>query len=121
MRAFCIVLASVVSAVGCGAKSDCDGAIRGAVDRMVSASQSTLTPDGFQRVAEVAPAMKDALVKSCTDDKWDKAVIACYADAKSQADMNGCDAKLTPEQQQHRHERTDPILQKAMPAQPAAH
>jgi hypothetical protein len=103
------VLLTVSVAAGCKKKaaggSDC-ASLGPAMDRMmdtVMKEEGKDIPPDKKKEAEdmmkqMMPKMKTAMIKSCTDDKWSADMITCVNSAKSQADMKGCDAKLTPDQ-----------------------
>jgi hypothetical protein len=109
MKKISIVFVAALSLAafsGCKKKGgDCKSTIDTAVDRLMSEGMKdkNMTPDMKKQaeamMKEMAPKMKSAMTKSCTDDKWSADVLKCINDAKAEADMDKCQKMLTKEQQ----------------------
>jgi hypothetical protein len=101
-----LAMIAALAVAACGNKAadkpalECGPVISGAIDRMLADAKTNLklTPEAVARVEGVAPKMKDAIAKVCTEDKWAAAALECLAGANSQRDMNECEHKLTTEQ-----------------------
>jgi hypothetical protein len=103
---FCASLAlSLV--VGCGSKGGdpaaCSAAVDKGVDTMMSSVKkrmdSTNTPPELaQKIGDAGVKLKEVITKRCTEDKWSKDVIDCYASAQAREDLRTCRSKLPKEQ-----------------------
>jgi len=96
------VLVSLVAA-GCGSKggsaAQCSAAIDKGVETMMGLVKQRMTAmnapaDQIAKVSEGAGKLKEVITKRCTEDKWPKDAIDCYASASSQQDLKGCREKL---------------------------
>lgn len=99
------VLVSLVAA-GCGSKggsaAQCSAAIDKGVETMMGLVKQRMTAmnapaDQIAKVTEGSGKLKEVITKRCTEDKWPKEVIDCYASAASQQDLKGCREKLPKE------------------------
>jgi small lipoprotein (TIGR04454 family) len=100
------VLVSLVAA-GCGSKggsaAECSAAADKGVGALIEKSQKSMEahgapPEMVAKLAEMSGKFKDLLTKHCTDEKWPKDVISCFAAASSQPEMTACREKLPKEQ-----------------------
>ena len=106
---------SLLAFAGCKKKGggDCDSTVNSAVDRMMDMQMKEGMKEGGDKVTpemkkmaedmanQMKPKMKSAMSKSCKDDKWSGDALKCMDDAKDMAAMEGCEAKLTPDQKKN--------------------
>jgi len=59
---------------------------------------ATLEADTRRLVVDQLPAMRDSLVRACTDGKWSSAIRACMVDAIDHDTFEKCERDLTPAQ-----------------------
>jgi hypothetical protein len=93
-----IVLAAALALVGCK-KSDksaeagasCSDTLTKAYDRL---------PKGNPQMAAVGTKLKEVMIRRCTEDKWPKAALDCYDNAKTQPEMKACRDTLPAELRQ---------------------
>ena len=107
MKTFVLAAALSLTAFGCKKKggADCDSAVSNAIDRSMAEEMKAggdMPPEMKKQAEEmmkaVVPKIKSAMIKSCKDDKWSDEVLKCMNDAKTKADFDGCENKLTPQQ-----------------------
>jgi len=98
---FATVLA--LAAVGCNKKDAGGGAAVAAgpdcgkaIANSLGLAKGTMTKMGVD--AKTLDKMRDLGVQHCKDDKWPDAAIQCMADAKTEADAQGCYGKMAPDQ-----------------------
>lgn len=101
-------LALLVVVLGCGTSAPSsvgDGlpTCKLAIDHSISLEKAELqqttkglTKESVAKVAEVAN-------QHCTADAWSPVVMKCYVDSKTVAQLDACDALLTPDQQAKFH------------------
>jgi hypothetical protein len=94
--------------------SSCEPAISGAIDRMVAEARAKMAPQVAANIARIVPQMKRAIVTSCETDHWAPPVIECLAKANGRAQLDACDAMLTPQQRENEHKRNDELLKSAV-------
>lgn len=84
---------------------DCQATLGGVVDRMLNQELARMTPDQRQQsegaIREMVSHMQAAMIASCTQDQWSADVRTCMNGAKTDAEMDRCADKLTPEQKDH--------------------
>lgn len=94
-----------------GGGDDCASVIPGAVDRVVPDMEKDLggaVPK--DKLAQIAPKLKEVLLVRCKEDKWSADYLKCLANGKSSADMDACD-KLLPKEQK---DKVDKALEEAL-------
>jgi hypothetical protein len=102
MKKLSIVVVLALAAVACGKKDapaaapvaagpDCGKAIANSLE----VSRATMTKLGVD--AKTLDKMRDLGVQHCKDDKWPADAIQCMADAKTEANAQGCYGKMAPE------------------------
>lgn len=99
-----VALLSVAALAACGKKK----AAAPAGADACAAGAKTLAAVTFADVKKQHPkvdpagegALAGAVQASCVGDKWGEDVAKCYADAKSQADLQSCTKLLSKDQQQ---------------------
>ena len=97
MKKTSIVLVATLSlaALGCERKGgDCDKAIAHSMD-LSKATMAKMPGVDDKMLAK----MRDLGLRNCKDDKWPAEAVTCMADAKTEAEAQGCYGKLTPDQQ----------------------
>lgn len=87
-------LALLLLVVACGKSSD-DKKYARCGDAASAAMSAGIGKDADR--AKFA-AMVDIVTGRCTDDKWSRDAIECFAGAKARADVKACNAKLTKDQ-----------------------
>jgi hypothetical protein len=114
MKELVVFAALIAATAGCQKRHeetlDCS-IIPGTIDRMMESAKGELPPDAFARVQEVAPKLKEAITKVCREDKWSEEVLDCHRIASTQADINLCQAKLTPPQRAHTDKTTQEVIE----------
>jgi len=95
-----IVLVALLAAAACSKKgSDCDTAIAKAMDNFTANMKEHATnPQVLERRMGLVDKLKTTLTERCKADGWSSEATACYAAAANRNDMEGCKAKMTPEQ-----------------------
>jgi len=95
-----IVLTALLAAAGCSKKSasDCEGAMAKATDSLLATVKSNASQQVRDSLKEIAGRLRTALTQRCTEDKWLPEVVECYSKLTSQAEMQTCETKLSPEQ-----------------------
>jgi hypothetical protein len=97
-----IVLVALLAAAGCNKKSgaDCDGAIAKGMDNFkANIKEHAANPQITERMMGVVDKLRGTLVERCKEDKWADEVVTCYTTVHDRKDMQGCQTKLTPDQQ----------------------
>jgi hypothetical protein len=102
-----IVLVALLTAAGCSKKgSDCDSAIGKGMDNFSatlkanSGKSSMITPQIMEEMQKRLGTLRTTLIQRCTEDKWPAEVTTCFATVSKRDEMQACQSKLSPEQQQ---------------------
>ena len=117
--------ALALALAACGSKKApndrCDE-LRAAVDRMYAAeltARGPLSPGEQQRAAavaaQVAPAMKAAIVDSCRADYWPGEVVKCMRAASTEAAIDDCESKLSPAARAHVEDAMQRVVARIQP------
>lgn len=91
MRAL-VPLLALLALTGCKKKAevDCGAAGRAWVDLAHRQLVSDGDAERSEKANAVLPALREALVKRCTDEKWDLATRRCVAEAATAAALEKC-------------------------------
>jgi hypothetical protein len=118
-----LLLSLCVALVGCGSKggsaAECGAAVNKGVDTMMGLVKTRMESmnvpaDQIAKVGEGGAKLKEVITKRCTEDKWSKDVMDCYASAASQADLKSCREKLPKEQADKLHNEEMQVMASMM-------
>ncbi len=118
-----LLLSLCLALVGCGSKggsaAECGAAVNKGVDTMMGLVKTRMESmnvpaEQIAKVGEGGAKLKEVITKRCTEDKWSKDVMDCYASATSQQDLKGCREKLPKEQADKLHNEEMQVMASMM-------
>jgi hypothetical protein len=100
-----VILIALLIAAGCSKKGssggggECEAAMAKGTESLLATVKSRAgSPQMIETVTEMVGKMKATLTTRCTEDKWSAEAIDCFTKLTSQAELRGCEQKLTEEQ-----------------------
>ncbi len=105
--------------VGCGKKrggDDCVSTVSGVIDR-ITAEETKGDTDvaGVEMIKTLMPKVKAAMMRSCTYDKWPAEALECMGTAKTNRELEACNAKLTPAQRANAEKAVAEVMSGELP------
>lgn len=97
-----LLVSLLVAAAACSKKgADCDTAIAKGMDGFTAnMKEHSPNPQMLERAMGMVDKLKSTLITRCKEDSWPPEVTACFTTVGNRKDMQGCQTKLSPEQQQ---------------------
>jgi hypothetical protein len=100
-----VILIALLVAAGCskkgssGSGGECEAAMAKGTDTLLATVKTRSgSPQMVESLTEMVGKMKVTLTTRCNEDKWSADAIDCFTKLTSQAEMRGCEQKLTEEQ-----------------------
>jgi len=100
-----VILIALLVAAGCSKKGssggggECEAAMaKGTESLLATVKTRAGNPQMIESLTEMVGKMKTTLTTRCSEDKWSADAIDCFSKLTSQAELRGCEQKLTEEQ-----------------------